>query len=114
MANDLSAALIDIARILKPNSRFTFTAWEGASVPPHNIKDYRPFLQAAGFEVEIYKEWDNWKIPQRTAREGIINEKTTLIKEMGEAAAKIWILDAKMTLKQFDNLRRTLVVVKKI
>jgi SAM-dependent methyltransferase len=113
MANDLSATLIDIARILKPNSRFAFTTWEGGSVPPHNIKDYSPFLQEAGFEVEIYKESEDWKKPQRAAHEGILREKEALMKEMGKTAAKIWISGAKMTLKQLDHLRRTLVVAKK-
>ena len=113
LADDLNKTFMDIARILKSNSRFAFTAWEGGSTPPHNIKDYRPLLKEAGFEVMIYEEPNGWKKKQRAAQEGILKESEILIKEMGKGAAIPWIRGAKFNLKQLDDIRRAAVVAKK-
>ncbi len=113
MANDLKKTLLDIARILKPGSRFAFTTWEGGTKHPLNVPDHRPLLQNAGFEIEVYQEPVGWEKLQRAVHEGIIREKKTLIKEMGKTAARVWMNDAKTNLKQLHQLRRVLCVAKK-
>jgi len=51
---DKRGGFAEVARILKPGARFVFIDWERDLSPPgypQPVSDYRPLLQATGFEV---------------------------------------------------------------
>jgi SAM-dependent methyltransferase len=90
---DQAAAAREVARILRPGSRFVFTSIEqrkpGSSpqgVAP--VENYRPLLEAAGFFVEVHEEAPDWERRQRAALAGIVAAETDLQAEVGHAAAE--------------------------
>ena len=111
---DKSAAVREVARILRPGARFVFTTWETDKLKtPLIVKDHRPFLGDAGFEVEVYDEMSGWEQSQRDAYEAVLATKDALIEEMGRAAAKQLIKEAERMLPRLDQVRRILVVARK-
>ena len=89
-APDPAAALRETARILRPNGRFGFTSWEqhGSSqrLDAPQLGDYRPILEQAGFDVEVYDEPPNWRQQQRTLLEDVVAHEHELAKEMERTA----------------------------
>lgn len=100
---DKSAAVGEVARILRPGSRFVFTIWEhlggsaaadadraalAGTFQAHPLVesahvDYRRLLQDAGFAVETYEEPSGWRSQQRALAEGIIAAEDEVTHEMG-------------------------------
>jgi SAM-dependent methyltransferase len=98
-APDKAAALREVARILPKDGSFAFTTWEQ---PGHSerlgaaqLADYRPVLEGAGFEIEIYEEPLNWRGQQRPLLEGIIAVQAQLAEEIGAAGAAGWVAMAR-------------------
>ncbi|MGO9603971.1 MAG: class I SAM-dependent methyltransferase [Candidatus Binataceae bacterium] len=57
---DKRVGFVETARILKPDARFVFTDWERELSPPGYpapVRDHRPLLEEAGFEVERRQLW---------------------------------------------------------
>jgi SAM-dependent methyltransferase len=100
---DKRAAVGEVARILRPGSRFAFTIWEhlggsaaadadraalAGTFQAHPLVesahvDYRGLLEGAGFAVEIYEEPPGWRSQQRALAEGIIAAEDAVTHEMG-------------------------------
>lgn len=111
IAMDKTVALQEVSRILRLGARFVFTTWEINR--PLMVRDYRPFLQNTGFEVEVYDETPDWKRRQRAVYKGVLSAKDTLIEEMGRASARGWIFDARGGLPSLARMCRILVVARK-
>ncbi|MFX1305746.1 MAG: class I SAM-dependent methyltransferase [Promethearchaeota archaeon] len=107
--HDKAKGFSEIARILRPNALFVFTAWE----TPTTLTDYRPILQGAGFEIIIYKEILNWEQRQREVYKKVIESKDILIREMGKEGALPWIEEATERLPLLKDWRRIFGVTKK-
>lgn len=100
---DKGAAVGEVARILRPGSRFAFTIWEhpggsaAAAADRATLADtfqahplvesahveFRGLLEDAGFAVETYEEPSGWRSQQRALAEGIIAAEDEVTDEMG-------------------------------
>ena len=108
---DKTGSVRETARILRPGARFVFTTWDVDL--PMMIRDHRPLLHSAGFDVESYETTPDWQRRQRAVHERILEQKEQLIKEMGEDSAKFWIMGAQTELPRLSRMRRILVVARK-
>ena len=104
-------ALCEVARILRSDALFVFTSFEKKN--PYAGKDYSSLLQKAGFEVIVYDETPDWNRRQGEVYKKVLENKETLIKDMGREGASLWILEAMGFLPQLKDLKRILVVAKK-
>ena len=105
------SALRETARILKNNASFIFTTWEIDA--PGMLKDHKPLLEKADFEVVIYEEAKDWKIHQRGVGEGILASQDALFEEMSKSSAEAIISEAKSILSGLNFMRRIFVVARK-
>ena len=108
---DKTSSVAEVARILRPGARFVFTNWELDI--PLMVNDYRPLLEDAGFQIEIYEETPGWEARQRAVHESVLAQKDVLIEEMGSASARVWIQFAQTELPRLSRMRRIFVVAKK-
>jgi ubiquinone/menaquinone biosynthesis C-methylase UbiE len=104
---DSGAAVREMARILRPGGRLVLSNWEGGF--PTMVRDHRRLLEENGFEVDLCDRIRETEQRQQAVFEGIERHKNTLIKEMGKAAARVWIQDAKNR-KYLHLVRRVLVL----
>jgi ubiquinone/menaquinone biosynthesis C-methylase UbiE len=110
-------AFRELARVLAPNARLAFTAFElhpervaGLAVLGDDpVPDYRPLLEAAGFDMETYDETPGWSERLTGAYEAIIENATRLTAEMGDAAYTSLALEVGMTLERRPYRRRVAV-----
>lgn len=115
---DQRTTFVEAARVLRPGGRFVFTAFEllpdrleGLEMLwPDPTDDYRPFLDAAGFEIDTYEEAGGWRERVRRTYEALTAEEDALIQEMGEVAATGLAFEASVTLERDPYLRRVFVV----
>lgn len=119
LAMDISGALHEVRRILRPGARFAFTTWEAKKPYMFTIqmamaKDHRPLLQEAGFEVDVYHEPSDWALCERSVYQGVQAAEDDLIKEMGKDSAMVWIKEAQWRADKLDGERRVLIVAKKL
>ncbi len=118
LVSNQTEAISEEARILRSGARFVFTTWEkpNQDVPTawefHG--DYRLLLQDSGFVVEEYYEKPDWERRQRAVYDRYLAEQATLIKEMGETAARYIINEAKKASSMLANLRHVFIVCRKI
>lgn len=112
-APDKAAALREAARILRPGATLTFTCFEldaehVAGVPvlgTDPVGDYRPLLDAAGFEVRSYEETSGWRARLTSAYQAIVDQKTELTGEMGHAYT-VLVSEVALTLQLQPYRRR--------
>jgi SAM-dependent methyltransferase len=105
-APDKTAALAEVSRILRTRGRFAFVAFEldaqaiaqveGIWEDP--VGDYRPLLEAAGFNVVSYDQIPDWQNQVSAGFGAVVAEQATLEAEMGERAAAATMLEASITL----------------
>jgi SAM-dependent methyltransferase len=116
-APDKHAVFRDAYRILRPEGRLVFSAFEVdpervAGLPVLGIDpivDYAPLLEDAGFRVDWYRESTGWVERVRGTFGAVLEAMPTLIDEMGEAAASSLGMEATLT-SQFQPYRRRVVV----
>ncbi|HTK17642.1 MAG TPA: methyltransferase domain-containing protein [Acidimicrobiia bacterium] len=111
-------ALRELARVLAPNGRLGLTAFELhperaadlAVLGDDPIPDYRPLLEASGFDIETYDETPGWAARVSGAYEAIIENATRLTAEMGDGAYSSLALEVGMTLERRPYRRRVVVI----
>jgi ubiquinone/menaquinone biosynthesis C-methylase UbiE len=108
MVPDKASALQEVRRVLKPGRRFVVLTWEVRA--PLAVKDYRPLMTENGFDVLEYDEVPGWYERQKAVFESILAQKATLIKEMGDKTAALWINCANTELPKLDKMRRVFMV----
>jgi ubiquinone/menaquinone biosynthesis C-methylase UbiE len=87
LAFDQQKALKELARILKKGRTLVFTSWEQQIPMPfvkQPIKDYRPLLEQAGFEISSYEYLAHSEQLQLKIYERVRASQAILIAEMGE------------------------------
>jgi SAM-dependent methyltransferase len=105
-APDKAAALREVARILRPRRRFAFVAFEldatrtaGLPVWDDPIGDYRPLLEASGFDVLSYDQIPGWRDHVTSGFGAVVAQREALERELGQAAAAATVLEASITLE---------------
>jgi hypothetical protein len=95
-----------VTRILRPGRRFAFVAFEldaehvaGLPVWDDPVGDYRPLLDAAGFEVVSYEQLPDWRTQVEGGFSRILAEHEALDVELGHAAATAIATEASLTLE---------------
>ena len=101
---DKSAALVEVARILRPRGRFAFVAFEldpdrvaGLPFWKDAISDYRPLLEQVGFGVNQYGQIPHWEDQVAAGFGAVLAQRDTLEAELGEAAAAAMFMEATVT-----------------
>ncbi|MDP9237014.1 MAG: methyltransferase domain-containing protein [Chloroflexota bacterium] len=115
-APDKRASFAEAARILRPRGRLVFSAFEleperVAGLPvlgTDPVSDYRPLLEAAGFDVDVYDELPGVPQPLTGAYTALLDARETLIREMGEPAAMSLFGELTLTLERRPYRRRVL------
>lgn len=103
---DKRAAFTEIARVLVPEGRLVFTAFEldatrCAGLPvlgDDPVEDFSPLLADAGFTVDAYEETPGWDARLEAAFSTVVAAEDTLRPELGDAAMDVLILEMSLTL----------------
>ena len=119
---DKQAGIAEAARILKPGARFVFTDWERDLSPPGYpapVNDYRPLLEAAGFDIELRQLRPDADVMRRTFYEKMLHHQAGLLQVLDEKTAESNLREAKVWLGLLDGIdymthsRRVLVAARK-
>jgi len=85
----------EMHRILEPGGLFAFTTWEQAGfserLGAQQVRDYRPLLEEAGFEIVTYDTVLNAKEQQDRVFEGLIGREDALKQEVGRETASMFV-----------------------
>jgi SAM-dependent methyltransferase len=116
-APDKQAALLEIARVLRPGASLAFVCFEFepervAGLPIFGtdpVDDYRLLLERAGFDVVAYDETPGWRERVNTTYQACIDARPALTIEMGEAACTALLGEMSLTLQLQPYRRRVFV-----
>jgi ubiquinone/menaquinone biosynthesis C-methylase UbiE len=108
---DQAAALREVARVLVPGARFALTSWEGTG--PDEIGYHRALFKEAGFGVDECFEKPDWERRQCAVYQRILAEQAALAEEMGEAAFRPMLNEAKRCADGMPNFRHLMVIGRK-
>ena len=116
-STDKRAAFLEVARLLSPGGRFVFAAFEVnpsavAGLPilgADPVSDFRPMLEAAGFDVESYEESADWERRVRDTYEAVRCALPRLSIELGDRAATALGFEVSLTLQRSMYRRRVIV-----
>jgi SAM-dependent methyltransferase len=111
------AAFLEVARVLRPAGRFVFAAFEVnpsavAGLPilgVDPVSDFRPMLEAAGFDVESYDESLSWERRVRDTYAAVRVALPRLSIELGDRAATALGFEVSLTLQRAIYRRRVIV-----
>jgi SAM-dependent methyltransferase len=121
-APDKRAAFAEAARVLRAGARLVFSAFEleperVAGLPvlgTDAVSDYRPLLEAAGFDVDVYEELPGIPEPLTAAYTALLEAREILVREMGEPAALSLFGELILTLDRRPYRRRVLACATKV
>lgn len=113
---DKGAALLEVARILKPGGRFVFTAFE---VDPEAVRgypvlgtdpvpDYPALIEGSGLAIEHYEETTGWRERLTATYQAVLDEQGALVAELGEKGYASLSLEVSLTLGLRPYRRRVL------
>ena len=116
-APNKQAAFEEAARILRPGARLVFACFEldpprVAGLPvlgTDPVEDYRPVLEAAGFDVVSYGETAAWRGRVAETYQAVVDARPALAEEMGETACMALLSEVSVTL-QLQPYRRHVFV----
>jgi len=114
-------AIKEFARILRPNGRLAFFAFEldpsrteGLPVIGDDpVEDYRPLLENNGLEVLTYTQTPRWRERLRGAYSAVIADEDTLKEEMGPLATAALMSEMTLTLERDLYRGRAFVVAER-
>jgi ubiquinone/menaquinone biosynthesis C-methylase UbiE len=116
-ATDQAAVFREVSRITKQGGRLAFTSFElrshSKSLDAGPIPDYRPFLERAGFAIEVYEEAPRWESRMRAVFANILDRREQLERELGEPAAPILLAWATLRPSELSESRRVFVVARR-
>jgi len=115
-APDKQAAVVEMARVLCHRGRLVFTTWDYHSQPvgrPPQVDDHRPLLNAAGFEVKVYEETEDWLGRQSRTAAGLLAAAEELAAESGSDVASVRMQLQEMVATFAAMLRRIFVVAQR-
>ena len=105
-APDKAEALAEMARVVRAGGRLALVAFEldpdriaGLPVWDDPIPDYRPLLDAAGFDLVSYDEMPNWREQIAAGFGAVVDQRDTLEVELGQSAAAAIVMEAAITLE---------------
>jgi hypothetical protein len=110
---DKLAAVVELARVLRPGGRLVFTTWDYSQQPvgrPPQVPDHRPVLTAAGFLVDTYAETPEWERRQRDIDSRLLASVEELAAECGVEAGQVRADLLEMSATVEAMLRRVYVV----
>jgi SAM-dependent methyltransferase len=111
---DKTAAISEVARILRPGARFAFTTWEqegySTRLNAAQLADHRPALVAAGFDVELYEQPMDWRRQQQAAAEGLLASEQELAAELEPPAVEQFMRLARGMLADMPRRRYVFVI----
>jgi SAM-dependent methyltransferase len=108
MVLDKTAALVELARVIRTGGRFVMTSW----IPTY--LDIETTLSTAGFKLVIREETVNWRERQLAVYRGILKNRRELESVLGAAAAQILIAEAQQTPAKLSTAPRYLVVAERL
>lgn len=108
MVNDKEQAIREMARVIRPSSRFIFTTWVVS------IEHLEFLLKINHFKIIYSEEPPYWRERQLKIYESIIRYKDELQKEIGDMATRILVSEAENASNSLKILKRLLVVSEKI
>jgi ubiquinone/menaquinone biosynthesis C-methylase UbiE len=107
-APDKAAAIREFARIVRPGGRLAFFSFElhadrAEGLPvigDDRVSDYRPLLEADGFEVLSYEQTPRWHERLTGAYQSVIDAQDALREEMGPLATAAMLSEMTLTLER--------------
>lgn len=113
---DKQAALVEIARVLRPGGRVIFTTWDYSSQPagrPPQVADHRPLIDAAGLRLVSYDETPDWERRHRETDRLLMERVEDVAAESNEPVDDVRRDLAEMSATVDMMIRRIFVVAEK-
>jgi len=120
-APDKTAAIREFARIVRPGGRLAFFSFELDSnraeglpvIGDDRVSDYRPLLEANGFQVVTYERTPRWHERLVGAYQAVIDAQEALREEMGPLATAAMLSEMTLTLDRDLYCGRVFVVAER-
>jgi SAM-dependent methyltransferase len=110
-----SLVMAEVARILKPGGRFTFTTWlsrEADSGLPFPT-DYRPLLESVGLGMDQFHEPPDWERRESAVFARIRQSADALRAEIGDSVAAMLTAEAAKMSEAYPFIRRVNIAARK-